>query len=331
MLSQHAADAYIPRRLRPTRLTMHDVKAHTRRITGQPIVPDQHGILYVVATPIGNLGDLSSRAREVLASVDLIAAEDTRRTRQLLTHFGLSTPVRSFHEHNEAQRVPGLIERLERGDRIALVSEAGTPLISDPGYRLVRAAAEAEVQVSPVPGPCAAIAALSVAGLPTDRFLFAGFLPARPVARRGRLEALAGEASTVVIYEAPHRIAATLRELVDVFSEDRRAILARELTKRHETLYHGTLGELGARVCADPDAQRGECVLVIGGAESAPPPENELERILRLLLPELSLKKAVEIVVEITGAKRNQVYECAVSICSREPEVPRDSDNGPSR
>ena len=215
------------------------------------------GVLYVVATPIGNVGDLSPRARETLAGVDLIAAEDTRHTGQLLRRIGIDRPLQSLHEHNEHERVAGIVQRLRDGARIALVTDAGTPLVSDPGFLLVRAARAHGIAVVPVPGPCAAIAALSVAGIATDRFVFEGFLPARRSERRERLAALATEARTLVFYEAPHRVHALLADLADCFGADREAAIARELTKAHETHYSGTLGELVSRLAGDEDLARG--------------------------------------------------------------------------
>ncbi len=215
------------------------------------------GTLFVVATPIGNLGDLTVRARETLAGADLIAAEDTRHTGQLLAQLGIRTPLLALHEHNEGARAGELVGRLRDGARIALVSDAGTPLISDPGYRLVAAAAEAGIAVVPVPGACAAVAALSVAGLATDRFVFEGFLPARAAARRARLAALAAETRTLVFYEAPHRVGETLADLAAAFGASRRAVLGRELTKLHESVYRGAVGDLATRADGDPNMARG--------------------------------------------------------------------------
>src|ERR1700722_15720324 len=227
------------------------------------------GRLYVVATPIGNLGDLSARACEILKTCALIAAEDTRHTGVLLKHFNIETPQVSLHDHNEGERIPDLLSRLGHGASIALVSDAGTPAISDPGFELVRAAAAAGIDVVAVPGPCAAIAALSIGGLPTDRFCFEGFLPARRSARRKRLEALLHEARTLVFYEAPHRVRDTLEDCAKVFGAARGATLVREITKGHETGYRGSLGEHLARAASDPDFSRGEIVLLIAGLPQA--------------------------------------------------------------
>ena len=276
------------------------------------------GTLFIVATPIGNLGDLTARARETLAGVDLIAAEDTRHTGQLLAQLRIRTPLLALHEHNEAARAEELVERLRQGARIALVADAGTPLISDPGFRLVATAAAAGVAVVPVPGACAAVAALSVAGLPTDRFVFEGFLPARAAARRARLAALAAEPRTLVFYEAPHRIGATLADLAAAFGDARQAVLARELTKLHETVYRGSLGELVARAAAEPNLARGEAALVVAGAAQAAPPAAvdaaRLDRLLAGLLAGLPLSQAVDLAAELSGERRNRVYERALAL-----------------
>jgi 16S rRNA (cytidine1402-2'-O)-methyltransferase len=276
------------------------------------------GTLFVVATPIGNRADLTDRARATLAGVDLIAAEDTRHTGQLLAQLGIATPLQAVHEHNEAARTPALVARLKHGARIALVCDAGTPLISDPGFRLVAAAAAAGVAVVPIPGACAAVAALCVAGLPTDRFAFEGFLPARATARRARLAALAAEPRTMVFYEAPHRVAAALADLAAAFGAERPATLARELTKVHETLYADSLGGLAARVRTDPDMTRGEAVLVVAGAPAAVAgggaTDDALDRLLGALLDALPLSRAVDVAVNATGRRRNTVYERALAL-----------------
>lgn len=277
---------------------------------------NETGCLYVVATPIGNLGDLSGRAAEVLAGVDLIAAEDTRRTGQLLRHLGLDRPLLALHEHNEQARLGTLLGRLRAGDSIALVSDAGTPLISDPGFPLVRACHAEGVRVVPVPGPSALIAALSVAGLPTDRFRFEGFLPRRASARAERLNALAAATETLVFYESSHRIEETLQALVRAFGSERPATLARELTKLHETLLTGTLGEILAAVEADENQRKGEFVLVVGGARSRETKgfEVSLEALLEALLAELPLKRAVTLAARLSGEKKNRVYQLALDL-----------------
>ena len=276
------------------------------------------GTLFVVATPIGNRADWSDRARSTLAEVELIAAEDTRHTGQLLALCGISTPLIALHEHNEAALADELVARLAGGSRIALVSDAGTPLISDPGFRLVAAAAAAGVAVVPIPGACAAVAALSVAGLPTDRFAFEGFLPSRGAARRARLAALAGESRTLVFYEAPHRVGDTLADVAAAFGAGRRAVLARELTKLHETTYRGTLAELTARAASDPNIARGESVLVVSGAPEpepdAPRDAVQLDRTLRALLGALPLSRAVDLAAELCGERRNRVYDRALAL-----------------
>ena len=272
------------------------------------------GILYIVATPIGNLADISARARDTLSAVSRIAAEDTRHTAQLLRALGLEKPLLSLHEHNERERTAALVGDLLNGNSLALVSDAGTPLVADPGFALVRAAQEAGVRVVPIPGACAAIAALSVAGLATDRFCFEGFLPARPAARRARLDGLKGEQRTLVFYEAPHRIAETLADLLAAFGS-RRVAVARELTKLHETVYHGDLAALAARAEVDPDLRRGEIVVVVDGAADAPGDgAAELERLLRALLADLPVSRAVDIAVEISGARRNVAYKAALRL-----------------
>jgi 16S rRNA (cytidine1402-2'-O)-methyltransferase len=277
------------------------------------------GTLYVVATPIGNLGDLSPRAREVLAGVTLIAAEDTRHTRQLLQSCGVATPLTSLHEHNEAQKSAELIERLQAGESIALVSDAGTPLISDPGFDLVGAARAAGVNVVAVPGPCALVAALSIAGVPTDRFVFEGFLPARGGARRQRLEALASESRTLVFYEAPHRLCELLVDLGRVFGAERHAVVAREITKRFETTYAGTLQSLNERATHDADMSRGELVVIVAGAagETKGSTLLDAEQVLRTLLEDLSPAQAAKIAAKLTGAKRAELYETAVRLGGR--------------
>jgi 16S rRNA (cytidine1402-2'-O)-methyltransferase len=273
------------------------------------------GVLYVVATPIGNLADLSQRAVQVLSEVDLIAAEDTRRTRQLLTHYGIHTRLWSSHEHNETERVPRLIERLEAGEDLALVSDAGTPLISDPGYPLVRAARARGLRVVPIPGANAAICALSAAGLPSDRFLFLGFPPRVAARRREWMAGVAGEPGTLILYEAANRAEATLRELGEALGPGRRAVVARELTKRFETFLDGTLAALAGRIAADPEQQMGELVILVegaGGRDNESPRYAEEERVLRILLAELPLRQAAALAARITGGQKNRLYQTAL-------------------
>ncbi|MBP0941635.1 16S rRNA (cytidine(1402)-2'-O)-methyltransferase [Pseudomonas alliivorans] len=273
------------------------------------------GSLYVVATPIGNLDDMSVRALKVLREVALIAAEDTRHSSRLMQHFGISTPLAACHEHNERDEGSRFITRLLAGDDVALISDAGTPLISDPGYHLVRQARAAGVPVVPVPGACALIAALSAAGLPSDRFIFEGFLPAKAVGRKARLEQVKEEPRTLIFYEAPHRILECLQDMERVFGAGRPALLAREITKTFETLKGLPLGELRAFVEADSNQQRGECVVLVAGWT---PPEDEdvigaeARRILGLLLEEMPLKRAAALAAEITGVRKNLLYQVAL-------------------
>jgi 16S rRNA (cytidine1402-2'-O)-methyltransferase len=270
------------------------------------------GTLFVVATPIGNLGDISERARDVLSAVAVVAAEDTRRTGQLLTSLNLGARLLSLHEHNEMRRVDEIIALLEAGEDVALVSDAGTPLISDPGYRLLAALRRRGLPASPVPGPSAITAALSVSGLPTDRFRFEGFLPSRASARRERLASLAGAAETLVMFEAVHRIRECLADLAEVFGRERPAALCRELTKRHETLYRGTLTELQAAVASDSGGDRGEFTLVVAGADPAPGADTaEAKRIFELLRSELPPAKSAALTARITGLQRRDIYRAA--------------------
>ncbi|ACO77541.1 tetrapyrrole methylase family protein [Azotobacter vinelandii CA] len=272
------------------------------------------GILYVVATPIGNLDDISTRALSVLRDVALIAAEDTRHSARLLQHFGIMTPLAACHEHNERDQGARFLARLLAGEDVALISDAGTPLISDPGFHLVRQARAAGIRVVPVPGPCALITALSAAGLPSDRFVFEGFLPARTAARQARLERLKEESRTLIFYEAPHRLLECLGDLERIMGSDRLAVLARELTKTFETFQGLPLGELRAWVAADGNQQRGECVLLLAGWQA--PSDNSVSaealRVLDLLLKEMPLGKAAALAAEITGVRKNLLYQAAL-------------------
>ena len=272
------------------------------------------GTLFVVATPIGNLQDMSPRALQVLKDVRLIAAEDTRHSARLMQHFGIDTPMTACHDHNERDKGERLVERLLAGDDVALISDAGTPLISDPGYHLVRQAREAGVRVSPVPGACAVIAALSAAGMPSDRFAFEGFLPAKAHGRRQRLQVLAAEDRTWMVYEAPHRLLECLQDMQQVLGDERRVLLARELTKTFETLRAAPLSELVKWVAGDSDQQRGEGVLVVEGAPAPQADEvgDEALRVLDLLLAELPLKRAAKLASEITGVRKNLLYHIAL-------------------
>jgi 16S rRNA (cytidine1402-2'-O)-methyltransferase len=267
----------------------------------------ERGKLYIVATPIGNFADLTERAREVLAAAELIAAEDTRHTRGLLSRIGAESRLIAYHEHNEAERVPELLRRLARGESVALVSDAGTPLISDPGWRLVSAAQAEGITVVPVPGACAAVAALSAAGLPTDHFVFEGFLPRRASARAERLSGLRDEHRTLIFYEAVHRVAATLAAIAKAFGAERRAAVARELTKVHEQIATGSLAELTARLGGDIPLL-GEFVIVVAGAAAAAPDETAARRVYALLAQELDPATALRLTSAITGVARNELY-----------------------
>lgn len=276
------------------------------------------GRLSIVATPIGNLADLSDRAREVLASADLIAAEDTRHSSRLLQHLGISKPLLALHDHNERDRVGRILSALDEGEHVALVSDAGTPLISDPGYVVVREARKAGYTVSPIPGPCALVAALSAAGLPTDRFLFAGFLPAKRAGRRSALGELAGQSATLVFYESPHRILDLMQDVVDELGGDRECVLGREMTKAFETFYSGPADSVLAELQADPNGTRGEFVVVVKGAVAS---DNQTvgfdsDKLLRLLVAELPVKKAAKIVAEVSGLGKNELYQRALQLKS---------------
>ncbi len=267
------------------------------------------GTLFVVATPIGNLEDLTPRARQTLESVDLVAAEDTRHTRRLLFTIGAKPALLSLHDHNEERAAADVIRALETGRDVALVSDAGTPLVSDPGYRLLRAAHARGIPVVPVPGASAVTAALSVAGLPTDRFCFEGFPPARPAARRAYYAALATESRTVVLYESVHRIGDSFADLAEAFGADRPAFVGRELTKLHEQCVHATLGELARRVESGTIVGKGEFVIVVAGAEPAASSELDADRLLRVLGEHLGAKKAAQVTAQLTGLRKNALYE----------------------
>src|SRR3990167_7820730 len=274
------------------------------------------GSLFIVATPLGNLQDITLRAIDILKSVDWIAAEDTRHSRYLLQHFSITTATISLHEFNERERTNKILQFLHDGKSIALISDAGTPLISDPGFYLVREARKQGIAVIPIPGSCAAIAALSVAGLPTDRFVFEGFLPVKKTLRKAYLEALHSEARTMIFYEAPHRILETLLSLSICFGGERRVVMARELTKLHETIFTGSLHELMQWTENNPDAQRGEIVLVFAGCQAREKTHKNIvtEHVLHVLLPELSLSEAVRLAAKITGERRNVLYELALTM-----------------
>lgn len=277
------------------------------------IVSMEKGVLYVVATPIGNLGDISARAIEVLGSVGMIAAEDTRHSRPLLKSVGVDVPLVALHDHNERQVLEQITRKLSAGESVALISDAGTPLISDPGFPLVRECRRLGIRVSPVPGPSAAIAALSVAGLPSDRFLFVGFPARTSAARVEQFSSLKGESCTLVFYESSHRVQASLKEMGAVFGGDRPAVIARELTKLHETVLAGDLEWLNGQLESDPNQSKGEFVILVAGEVREPGRiDAESERVMRLLLPELPVKKAAALTARITGAKKNLLYQQAL-------------------
>ncbi|MBT5031175.1 MAG: 16S rRNA (cytidine(1402)-2'-O)-methyltransferase [Proteobacteria bacterium] len=267
------------------------------------------GVLYIVATPIGNVGDISERACETLSKVALVLAEDTRHSGSLLKRLGIKAKLHSYHQHNEEPRSSWAIERLLEGSDIALISDAGTPLLSDPGFRLVHSAHDHGVRVEPIPGPSSPIAALSAAGLPSDRFFFEGFLPSKASSRRARLSALRGFQYTLAFLESPHRISACIQDMVDVFGEAREAVIARELTKLHETIYKDSLGGLVKWLQADQQRTRGEFVILVGGAEPEVQSQQETDELLNILLAELGAKQAAAVAAKISGKKRNQLYQ----------------------
>jgi 16S rRNA (cytidine1402-2'-O)-methyltransferase len=271
--------------------------------------------LYVVATPIGHLDDLSARAIQTLKDVDLIAAEDTRHAARLLSAYSITTSVTACHDHNENHKIHDIIHKIKQGQSVALISDAGTPLISDPGFKLVRAAHEANVRVIPVPGACAAIAALSAAGLPSDRFSFEGFLPAKAHARQQRLKSLSLETQTLIFYEAPHRIIECLEDMNSIFGADRVITLAREITKTFETIKKSTLAELLSFVNSDPNQQKGEIVLVVAGApEQAEQDHKKIDDLLLRLLQDLPVKPASQLAADLTGMKKNELYQRALAL-----------------
>lgn len=270
------------------------------------------GTLYVVATPIGNLKDMTLRAVEILKQVDRIVVEDTRHSAPLLKHFSIDKPMLAMHDFNEREKSKVIIEYLQQGESIALISDAGTPLISDPGFPLIREAKEQNIEVIPIPGVCAAIAALSVAGLPTDKFVFEGFLPAKQEARMKRLKFLFHETRTIVFYEAPHRLLDVIQDMAVVFGSDRKAVVARELTKIHETVISNCLADLVKEYSVIP--LRGEVVILVAGIDEEQSPSKEVvpDQVLSTLLEELPLKQAVSLASKITGVRKNQLYEVAL-------------------
>ena len=269
----------------------------------------ERACLYVVATPIGNLDDMVPRAVAVLQSVDVIAAEDTRHSKRLMQHFNIATPMVAYHDHSGANIIDALVEKITAGQSIALISDAGTPLVSDPGYRLVDAALSAGIKVIPIPGASAAIAALSAAGLPSDRFIFEGFLSAKQQGRIKQLQALSAETRTLIFYEAPHRLLACLQDMVVVLGADRQVVMARELTKTFETIRRAPVAELAAWVASDHHQQKGECVLLVHGAEKMADADSEGFRVFDLLIEELPLKQAAALAAKISGVKKNTLYQ----------------------
>jgi 16S rRNA (cytidine1402-2'-O)-methyltransferase len=284
------------------------------RFSGMPTASRSTATLYLVATPIGNLADMVPRAIAVLQSVDAIAVEDTRHSGKLMQHFNISKPMIPYHDHNERDAAERILHLLQQNKRVALISDAGTPAIADPGYRLVRLAHQHGVRVESIPGPCAAMAALAGSGLPSDRFQFNGFLPAKQQARKTALEALAAETATLIFYEAPHRLADTVRDMATVLGGSREVCLARELTKQYETLWLTTLDELVRALAEKRVEERGEIVLVVAGNTAAPVDDSESERVLQILLTDLSVKQAAELAAQITGAPKRELYRRALAL-----------------
>ena len=278
---------------------------------------DTMSTLYIVATPIGHLKDITLRAIDTLKMCPVIAAEDTRHARHLLNHYDIHNKLIPLHQHNESSQTKNLIAQLQQGQSIALISDAGTPMISDPGYHLVRACQKAELRVCPIPGPCAAIAALSVAGLPTHQFLFAGFIASKGLAREQQLQALLEEPRTVVLYEAIHRLIDLLTRLTQCLEEDRLIVVARELTKQFETIYQGNAAHILAQLTAQPSQIKGECVVMIAPAQKNTEDRGldaHTKQTLALLIAQLPLKQAVQLTCQITGASRNDVYPAALAL-----------------
>ena len=277
-------------------------------------------MLYVVATPIGNLSDMVPRAVHTLQSVSVIACKDTRHSKKLLEHFSIDTPCTAYHDHTDQRSAHKILSRLADGDDVALISDAGTPLISDPGYRLVAQARNQGIPVIPIPGACAAISALSVSGLPTDKFRFVGFLPAKSTQRQKVLETLKSVPDTLVFYEAPHRICAALNDALEVFGSERIAFMAREISKTFETYLYGTIEELLAQVSADSNQQRGEIVLVLAGnTASNQNLSANAEKIVKILMYDLPITKAASLAAKITGDDKKQLYQLALTLQNKSP------------
>lgn len=271
------------------------------------------GKLYIVATPIGNLSDITNRAIQCLNTVDIIACEDTRTSGKLLGHFNITTPSWAYHDHNADIQTPKFIELIKSGKNIALISDAGTPLISDPGFRLVKACHDHNISVSPVVGACAAIGALSVSGLPSDKFYFYGFLPAKTVARQAELTKLKNISASMIFYEAPHRILACIDDMTHIFG-DRTVCFCREITKTFETIHYSSLARLHDFIQNDTNQQKGEIVLVVAGNTGDDNDEHKIDTLLKRLLQDLSVKKTAQLASDLTGIKKNQLYERALAL-----------------
>jgi 16S rRNA (cytidine1402-2'-O)-methyltransferase len=271
------------------------------------------GSLFLVATPIGNLKDITLRALETLKDVDLIAAEDTRHSSKLLQHYDIKTPMISLHDHNEAKCSQLICKKLHLGKNIALISDAGTPLVSDPGYHLVKTATKEGLKVVPIPGVCAAITALSAAGLPTDKFIFEGFLPAKSAQRLKHLSSLENETRTIIFYESPHRLLKAIENMIEAFGPERHVVVAKELTKTFETIYGSALVEVQNWLLEDPQRQKGEFVILLKGSEKIVTINPEVLHILELLAKDLPSKKAAALTAQITGANKNQLYRLLIS------------------
>lgn len=279
----------------------------------------EKSVLYVVATPIGNLKDVTYRAVEVLSQVDRIAAEDTRHSARLLKQYQIPTPCSALHEHNERQVAHSIIEKIRQGETWALISDAGTPVVSDPGYFLIKEARNQGIKVVPVPGPNAAITALSASGMPSDRFVFEGFLPAKSAARKKHLHALAAESRSMLFYESPHRILHSLQDMQAVFGEERPMVFARELTKTYETIRQGTIAQILQWIAEEPQQLKGEMVLIVAGAEKMQAGSlGQADEVLSVLLAELPVKQAAHLASQITGIKKNELYQRALAMKSAE-------------
>ncbi|HBC58183.1 MAG TPA: 16S rRNA (cytidine(1402)-2'-O)-methyltransferase [Gammaproteobacteria bacterium] len=284
------------------------------------------GVLYVVATPIGHLDDITIRAIDILKQVDYIAAEDTRHSKKLLDHYQITTPSLSLHEHNEAARIPALLEKLQQGEQLALISDAGTPLMSDPGFLLVRAAREAEIPVIPIPGPSALIAAASAAGIAVNQFCFLGFLPHQPVARRKLMEKYGSIECTMIVYESPHRLCATLEDLNQVMGDARNICIAREMTKKFETFLYGTAAAVRQQILSDTNQLKGEMVILIEGRkETEDLALTEVDRLLKILLEHLSPSHAAKVVARYSGLPKQSIYQRALAFNENETGAIEDS------